>query len=165
MYVLVFFPLIQNRKLEINRICFFFFFLSCVQWQCSALIPFYLRCISIAVCQAPVLPSLFCRSLSSCNFCTCWRSSRRRHFPGKWGMGTFPAIQSRQLAVCSRHCTWCARTVLPASGNSALLLSWNKLKGKKSAGRGEKMGEGEELGAGGRRGEKIREGGRKEIKG
>lgn len=165
MYVLFFFPLIQNRKLEINRICFFFFFLSCVQWQCSALIPFYLRCISIAVCQAPVLPSLFCRSLSSCNFCTCWRSSRRRHFPGKWGMGTFPAIQSRQLAVCSRHCTWCARTVLPASGNSALLLSWNKLKGKKSAGRGEKMGEKEELGAGGRRGEKIREGGRKEIKG
>lgn len=154
-----------NTKQETGNQQNMLFFFSCVQWQCSALIPFYLRCISIAVCQAPVLPSLFCRSLSSRNFCTCWRSSRRRHFPGKWGMGTFPAIQSRQLAVCSRHCTWCARTVLPASGNSALLLSWNKLKEKKSAGRGEKMGEGEELGAGGRRGEKIREGGRKEIKG
>lgn len=158
-----FFP--PSTKQETGNQQNMLFFFSCVQWQCSALIPFYLRCISIAVCQAPVLPSLFCRSLSSRNFCTCWRSSRRRHFPGKWGMGTFPAIQSRQLAVCSRHCTWCARTVLPASGNSALLLSWNKLKEKKSAGRGEKMGEGEELGAGGRRGEKIREGGRKEIKG
>lgn len=164
MYVLFFFspPQYKTGNWKSTEYAFFF---SCVQWQCSALIPFYLRCISIAVCQAPVLPSLFCRSLSSRNFCTCWRSSRRRHFPGKWGMGTFPAIQSRQLAVCSRHCTWCARTVLPASGNSALLLSWNKLKEKKSAGRGEKMGEGEESGAGGRGEEKIREGGKKEIKG
>lgn len=89
-----------------------------MEWQCSALIPFHLQCISIAVCRVKLL-CVSPRSAGLSPLTTSALAGAHRRQAEALGNGTFPAIQSLLLRACDRlhvmHVVYAARPLLPLS--------------------------------------------------
>lgn len=89
-----------------------------MEWQCSALIPFHLQCISIAVCRVKLL-CVSPRSAGLSPLTTSALAGAHRRQAEALGNGTFPAIQSLLLRACDRlhvmHVVHAACPLLPLS--------------------------------------------------